>query len=188
MPKIRGLTFYWKKYNSYICQLSRVLLKKIPRSRSLSYVKKINLFNFYICQGAEVWSFVVMKRVAEFLFHIAEACTADRTSIWNLFYHNLMNDCEIFFKGSVRKNKRGYRLTSKNIRWWLQLILLLSVVYIRRKLLKRTHNEEPIWIQKVAIFDLDQFNFKQIIQILQPIIIVFFSIPVLSIFDNEDKL
>ena len=38
-------------------------------------------------------------------------------------------------KGSVRKKW-------KNIRWWLLLILLLSVVSIRRKLLKMTHTKE----------------------------------------------
>jgi len=40
------------------------------------------------------------------------------------------------------KNERGNRLTSKNIRWWLLLFLLLSVASIRRKLLKTAYTEE----------------------------------------------
>ena len=40
------------------------------------------------------------------------------------------------------KNKRGYRLTAKNKRFWSLLILLLSVASIRRKLLKTIHTEE----------------------------------------------
>ena len=40
MPKIRGLTNYSKKYNSYICQLSRILLKKCQGAEFLSFVKK----------------------------------------------------------------------------------------------------------------------------------------------------
>ena len=35
------------------------------------------------------------------------------------------------------KNERGYRLKSKNIPWWLLIILLLSVACIRRKWLTR---------------------------------------------------
>ena len=70
-------------------------------------------------------------------------------------------------KGVLAKNERGYRLTSKNIRWGLLPILLLSVLPIRRKL----------FIPKN--FDSDrnknQFNSKHIIQILQPIIIDFFD-------------
>ena len=40
------------------------------------------------------------------------------------------------FKGSVRENEGGYRLTVKNKRFWSLLILLLSVASIRGKLLK----------------------------------------------------
>ena len=41
-------------------------------------------------------------------------------------------------KGVFAKNKRGYWLRSKNIWWWLLLILFLSILPIRRKLLKRS--------------------------------------------------
>ena len=41
-------------------------------------------------------------------------------------------------KGVFAKNERGYRLTVKNKRFWSLLILLRSVAYIRRKLLKMT--------------------------------------------------
>ena len=61
MPKIRGLTNYSKKYNSYICQLSRILLKKCQGAEFLSFVKKKNLFSSYICQEAEVYGFVKNK-------------------------------------------------------------------------------------------------------------------------------
>ena len=36
----------------------------------------------------------------------------------------------------------SFTITSKNIRWWSLLILVLSVASIRRKLLKTTHSEE----------------------------------------------
>ena len=42
-----------------------------------------------------------------------------------------------YLKGVFAKNKRGYRLTAKNKRFSLLLILLLSVASIRRKLLNR---------------------------------------------------
>ena len=51
-----------------------------------------------------------------------------------IFFHNVP-------EFSLRKWK-GYRLTAKNKRFWSLLILLLSVVSIRRKLLKTTHTEE----------------------------------------------
>ena len=60
-------------------------------------------------------------------------------------------------KGAFVKNERGYRLTSKNYRFWSLLIFLLSVASIRRKVLKTTSTEENIayiQIQKVAIYDL----------------------------------
>ena len=89
----------------------------------------------------------------------------------------------IFLKGVFAKNGRGYRLPSKNIRWWLLLIWLVSVASIRRKLLITTHTEERSVhtnSEKVAIFDSDRkkinliINSKQISNILQPIIIDFF--------------
>ena len=46
-------------------------------------------------------------------------------------------------KGVFAKTERGYyRLTAKNNRFWSLLILLLSVVSIRRTLLKTTNTEE----------------------------------------------
>ena len=48
----------------------------------------------------------------------------------------------IMFLNLVCENERGYRLTAKNKRFWSLQILLLSVVSIRRKLLKTTHTEE----------------------------------------------
>ena len=56
------------------------------------------------------------------------------------------------------KNERGYRLTAKNYRWWLQLILLLSVASKRRKLVKTTHTKERSVITKSEIcnFRLDR--------------------------------
>ena len=59
-------------------------------------------------------------------------------------------------------------------------LTILSVASIRGNLLKQLmlKNVASMQIQKVAIFDSDrknQFNFKQIIQILQPIIIDNFS-------------
>ena len=74
----------------------------------------------------------------------------------NLFY--FIKTPSLFplsIKGSVCKNEDyfPYRLTSKNIRWWLLLILLLSVASIRRKLIKIPKIVASIQIQKVAIFD-----------------------------------
>ena len=43
------------------------------------------------------------------------------------------------------KNYRGYRLTSKNVRWWL-LLILLSVASIWIKLLKTNHTKESMII------------------------------------------
>ena len=70
---------------------------------------------------------------------------------------------------------------AKNTRFLSLVILLLSVASISRKLLKTTHVEERSvqQIQKAATFNSDrkknQFNSKQIIQILQTIIIDNFS-------------
>ena len=66
-------------------------------------------------------------------------------------------------KGVFAKNERGYRLTAKNKRFWLLLILLKSVASIKRKLLKTTlycmKNIAPIQIQKDAIYsDRKKFN------------------------------
>ena len=78
------------------------------------------------------------------------------------------------------KNERGYRFTAKYKRIWSLLILLLSVASIRRKLLKKILTEER------SVFtnsercnirlrsEINKFDSKQIIQILQPIIIDFF--------------
>ena len=66
--------------------------------------------------------------------------------------------------GVFPKNKRGYIPKAKNYRFLSLLILLLSVVSIRRKLLKTTYGEERSVhkIQKVVIYDSgrkkNQFN------------------------------
>jgi len=66
---------------------------------------------------------------------------------------------------------------AKYYRWWSLLILLLSVAFIRRKLLKTTHIEERCVHTNSESYSIllgslkNQFNSKQIIQILQPIII-----------------
>ena len=94
-------------------------------------------------------------------------------------------------KGVFAKNERGYWVTSKNIRWWLQLILLLSVASIKRKMFKTTHTEEHsvytiaessnIWLGS----EKNQSNFRQIIQKLQPVINDFFRrIRIKLIFHN----
>ena len=51
----------------------------------------------------------------------------------NLLSHSL--------KGVFAKNERGYRLNVIKKRFWSLLILLLSVAFIRRKLLKTSHTE-----------------------------------------------
>ena len=68
---------------------------------------------------------------------------------------------------------------SKNIRWWLLLILLLSVAFIRRKLLKTTYNKEHSILTNS---ELKQYStrivkksFNSIIQIWQSLIIDYFS-------------
>ena len=47
-----------------------------------------------------------------------------------------------FLKGVFAKNERGYRRNAKNKRFRSLLILLLSVAFIRRKLLKTIYTEE----------------------------------------------
>ena len=75
------------------------------------------------------------------------------------------------------KNEREYRLTTKINHLLSLLILRLSVASLRRKLLKTSYTEErSVHINsKVAIYDsnskINQFDFKQIIQILQPKVI-----------------
>ena len=86
--------------------------------------------------------------------------------IFDLFTTNFY-----FIKGSVSKKRR----------FWSLLIFYLSVVSIRRKLLKTTHteersvhtNSERCNIQLGSL--TNQFNSKQIIQILQTIVIDYFS-------------
>ena len=79
------------------------------------------------------------------------------------------------------KNEREYRLTTKINHLLSLLILRLSVASLRRKLLKTSYTEErSVHINlKVAIYDsnskINQFDFKQIIQILQPKVIEYFS-------------
>ena len=77
--------------------------------------------------------------------------------------------------------KGGIRLTAKNKHFWSLLILLLSVASITRKLLKTIHTEEHSAHTNSKSCNIrlgslkNQFNFKQIIQILQPITIDYFS-------------
>ena len=83
------------------------------------------------------------------------------------------------FKGSVREKWRWYDLTAKNKRFWSLLILLLSAS-IKRKLLKTTYTEERSVHTNsencnIQLNRKTQFNSKQIIQILQPIVIDYFS-------------
>ena len=47
-----------------------------------------------------------------------------------------------YLKGLFAKNKRGYKLTAKNKHFWSLLILVLSVVSLRRKFLKTTYTWE----------------------------------------------
>ena len=80
-------------------------------------------------------------------------------------YHNFVwmgGTNGVSFKRVFAKNETPfYRLTAKNKRFWSLLILLRSVVSIRRKLLKRhiTKNAAYIQIQKVAISDSDRKYF-----------------------------
>ena len=79
-------------------------------------------------------------------------------------------------KGVFAKKERGYRLNAIKRRFWSLLILLLSVSSIRRKQIP--NNLASIQIEKIATYNLDpinQFNCKQIIQILQPIVIDYLS-------------
>ena len=92
----------------------------------------------------------------------------------------LLTNKSSYLKGVFAKNERGYKLRAIDKRF--DLILLLSVASIKRKLLKTTHAEEriaAIQIQKVATYDSDrkQINLipNQIIQILQTIGIDYFS-------------
>ena len=86
------------------------------------------------------------------------------------------------------KNDRGYRLNAIKKRFWSILILLLSVASIRRKLLKTSHTEERSAHTNWENCNIqlrpwkNQFNFKQIIQILQPIVNNYLS-PYLYIVD-----
>ena len=79
--------------------------------------------------------------------------------------------------GVFPKNKRGYIHKAKNYRFLSLLILLLSVVSIRRKLLKTTYGEERSVhkIQKVVIYDSGRKKINSIIQILQPVVIDYLS-------------
>ena len=112
---------------------------------------------------------------------IQSTCKAYFIQNWRpvyFFERYLIVTLDISLKGAFAKNERGYRLTAKNYRWWSQPILLLSVASIMRKLLKMTLTEErskykfgklqhTTWIVK------NQFNIKQIIQILKPIWVIF---------------
>ena len=103
-----------------------------------------------------------------------------------LFKKNIMPVCfyqKQYLKEVFAKSEKGYRLKSKNILWWLLIILqlLLSVASIRRKLFLKKRlirkKVESIQIQKVATYDSDRKKaiYKKIFQILQLIIIDNFS-------------
>ena len=85
----------------------------------------------------------------------------------------------LFLKEVFAKNERGYRLTTNNKRFWSLLILLLLKIELNWKKRLIPKNAASTQIQKVAIINPDRknnhFNSKQIIKILQPIIIDFFS-------------
>ena len=76
--------------------------------------------------------------------------------------------------------KGGIGLRRKTSAFDPFLILLLSVASIRRKLLKTTHTEEhSVHTNSESCniqlrFQTNQFYFKQIIQILRPIVIDYF--------------
>ena len=76
-------------------------------------------------------------------------------------------------KGVFAKNKRVYRLSVKNKLFRSLLILLLSVVSIRRKLLKTTYTEERSVHPNSENCNINlgsqKKSNKQSIQILQPI-------------------
>ena len=107
------------------------------------------------------------------LFLINKKCTSH-------FFRETANENEKNrLKGVFAKNERGYRLTSKIFDG--DLILLLSVASIKRKLLKTTHTEERSVHTNSESCNIqlgswnNQFNSKQIIQILQTIIFGYFS-------------
>ena len=97
------------------------------------------------------------------------------------FQNYTFSDDKFLLKGVLAKNERGYRRNAKNKRFRSLLILLLSVASIRRKLLKTVQTEERSanTNSEICIIQLgsenNQFNSKQIIQILQPIIFDYFS-------------
>ena len=55
---------------------------------------------------------------------------------------------QLQLKGVFAKNERWFRLMAINNRFWLLLILLLSVASIWRKLLKTSHTEDFLWAKQ----------------------------------------
>ena len=87
-----------------------------------------------VCQGwmcSEIQNGFLCFSVLQRLFKVCTLYTVQTHSVtsWN-YLHILMPSvlkCLIKLKGVFLKNKRGYRLTAQNKRFWSQLILLLSV-------------------------------------------------------------
>ena len=84
-------------------------------------------------------------------------------------------------KGVFAKNERGFSLNAIKKRFWSILILLISIASIRRKLLKTTNTEERSIHTNSERCNIrlrpwkNLFNFKQIIQILHPMVIDYLS-------------
>ena len=87
-------------------------------------------------------------------------------SVWNIpflcFQLWKLSNCGFSLRGVLAKNERGYRLKWKNIRWWLLLILLLSVANISRKLLPKNVASIQLHIRLGSL--KSRFNSKQIIK------------------------
>ena len=100
--------------------------------------------------------------------------------IWN----NLPLDLKRsnYLKGVFAKNERGYRLSTIKKTVLIATNLTSIFCVYKEKIVKKQlipNNLAVIQIEKIATYDLDrnktQFNFKQIIQILQPIVIDYLS-------------
>ena len=85
-------------------------------------------------------------------------------------------------KGVFAKNERGYRLSTIKKTVLIATNLTSIFCVYKEKIVKKQlipNNLAVIQIEKIATYDLDrnktQFNFKQIIQILQPIVIDYLS-------------
>ena len=94
-----------------------------------------------------------------------------------LWFHYPIYLDRYIVKGSVREKQKGHRLRAINNRF-LIASNLTSICCIYKEKLKRTsHIEKYIQIEKIETYDRkkNQVNVKQIIQILNPIIVDYFS-------------